>query len=269
MLTCGPITLQPPHDTNFTYIKCQRANPPWPQPPHDAIDVDLLESWADATRRWAEEQAARFDGSMGPLADLAISPELEDEFRQTFGPRKAVAHHCTRLLPHEADTIRQRGLRLLDEDLVADRIAAAVEAGALSDEQRRKAETGNIYAIRNTRSRTQKICFIVGRAAFDDDPGGCDPLLRYWGGEAIRGGPDDVPEFATIGVPSIVVATLNLTRPHNACSWPALSKLFVGKLLGLSEHADVHYRQPVPGSDIVAIWQPGDVDYDRHADLLR
>jgi len=237
---------------------------------HNAIDLDRLESWPSPTRHWADEQAARLARSAAFLADLALSPEMEDEFRQTFGPRKLVAYHCTRLLPHEAEAIRRVGLRLLDQDLVRERIAAAVEAGSLSDEQRRIAEASNIYAVRNTQGREHQICFVVGRTAFDDDPGGCDPLLRYWGGEAIRGGPEDVLEFATLGIPSIVVATLNLTRPHNdPYAWPALSKLFVGKLLGMSEHADVHYRQSVAGSDIVAIWQPGDPDYDRHPQLPR
>lgn len=237
----------------------------------DLIDLDTTATWPEATRRWAEEHADRLADSTEFLADLAISLEQEDEFRQTFGPRKLLAYHTTRLLPHEADAIRTGGLRLLNEQLVTDRIADAIAHGALPDATRRQAETGNVYAIRNKEGRAGQICFVIGRTAFDEDAGGCDPLLRYWGGEAIRGGPGEVPALATVGAPSIVVAKLNLTRRYNdPYSRPELAKLFVGSLLGLDcRSADVHYPDSVPGRDILAIWQPDDPEYDRHAELPR
>jgi hypothetical protein len=237
----------------------------------DPIDVDVQATWPESTIRWAEEHANRLIDSTEFVVDLAISPKQEDEFRQTFGPRKLVAYHCARLLPHEADTIRTGGLRLLDEQLVRDRIADATVHGSLSDAARRQAETGNVYAIRNTQGRAGQICFVIGRTAFDESPAGCDPLLRHWGGEAIRGGPSDVPALATLGTPSIVVATLNLTRCHNdPYSWPALGKIFVGTVLGLDDRSGaVHYLEPVPGRDVLAIWQPDDAEYDRHPQLPR
>lgn len=235
------------------------------------IDVETRSTWPEETRRWAEEHAARLVDSTEFVTDLAISPELEDDFRQTFGPRKLLAYHSTRLLPREAEAVRRSGLRVLDEQLVRERITDAIADGALANGARLQAETGNVYAIGNQQHRENQICFVIGRAVFDENPGGVDPLLRYWGGEAIRGGPAEVPAFATVGAPSIVVATLNLTRRHNdPYSWPSLAKLFVGSILGLNgRFADVHYPDPVPGRDIVAIWHPGDIEYDRHAELPR
>lgn len=237
----------------------------------DLIDLDTETTWPEATRRWAEERADSLANSTEFLADLAISLEEEDEFRQTFGPRKLVAYHNTRLLPHEADAICSGGLRLLDEQLVCDRIADAIAHGALPDAARRHAESRNIYEIRNESGRGSQVCFVIGRSVFDENPRGCDPLLRHWGGEAIRGGPGDVPALELVGAPSIVVAKLNLTRRHNdPYSWPLLAKLFVGSLLRLDgRSADVHYHEPVPGRDILAIWQPGDADYNRHSELPR
>jgi len=237
----------------------------------DPIDLDTQATWPEATRRWAAEHAGRLAGSTEFLCDLAISPEQEDEFRQTFGQRKLLAYHNTRLLPHEAAAIRTAGLRLLDEQLVRDRIADAIVRGELPDATRRQAETGNVYAIRNEEGRVGRICFVVGRTAFDEDPRGCEPLLRYWGGEAIRGGPGEVPELAVVGAPSIVVAKLDLTRRHNdPYSYPALAKLFVGSLLGLDGRSgETHYPDAVRGRDVLAIWHPGDSQYDRHTELPR
>ena len=233
----------------------------------EIIDVDRPHTWAEATRNWAEQHAARLAGSTEFLGDLAIPLELEDDFRQTFGPRKVLAYHCTRLLPHEVDAISTDGLRVLDQQLVEDRIADAVAHNALPHDARRRAQAGNVYAIDNSRGRAGQLCFVIGRAAFDEHAGGCDSLLRYWGGEAIRGGPAAVPELATVGSPSIVVARLNLTRRHNdPYSWPELAKLFAGALLGLDgRFASVHYPDPVAGRDILAIWQPGGPEYDSHA----
>ena len=177
------------------------------------IDLDRPHTWPEATRRWAEQHAARLAGSTEFLADLAIPLELEDEFRQTFGPRNVLAYHCTRLLSHEADAISTDGLRLLDKQLVEDRIADAVAHNALLHDARRRAQTGNVYAIDNSQGRAGQVCFVIGRAAFDEHAGGCDPLLRYWGGEAIRGSPAAVPELAKVGSPSIVVARPNLDAP--------------------------------------------------------
>jgi hypothetical protein len=175
------------------------------------------------------------------------------------------------LLPHEAQDIRSVGLRLLDEKLVEDRIRLAIAHGALTGAGRRCAETGNIYAINNLAGRERKVCLVAGRTCFDESPHGCTPLLSHWGGEAIRGGPQDVPALATIGTPSIVVARVNLTRPHNdPYSWPGLANLFVGKLLGLSGRcADILYPDAISGRDIIDIWQPGHPDYDRHVALPR
>jgi hypothetical protein len=238
---------------------------------HDPIDVDADATWPDATRRWAEQQARGLEGSTEFLTDLDITLEQEDVFRRTFAARKLFAYHCTRLLVHESDDIRTGGLRLLDESLVLDRIAAAVAHGQLPDAARSHAERCNVYAIRNETGRAGQISFIVGRSVFDDDADGCDSLLRDWGGESIRGGPAEAPALETIGTPSIVVARLNLTRRHNdPYSYPPLAKVFVGTLLGLERRfAELHYRDPVAASEIDDIWQPGDPDYDRHQRLPR
>ena len=240
-------------------------------PDDSPIDLDTPATWPTATRLWAADLADRLADSTEFVGDLEISLEQEDEFRSTFGTRTLIAYHNTRLLPHESESILAGGLRLLDQRLVRERIANAIACGALRGPARRHAETGNVYAIGNERHRSDQICFVVGRTIFDEDPHGCEPLLRHWGGEAIRGGPCDVPALTALGAPSIVVAKLNLAGRHNRQrTYPALGKLFVGAVLGLEGlSADVFYHEPVAARDVIAIWQPGNPEYDRHPELPR
>lgn len=235
----------------------------------EPIDIDDIGSWPLATRSWAERRAERLAGSTEYVLDLAITLEQEDELRQTFGARKLVAYHCTRLLPSERAAILATGLRVLDKGLVMERIQNATSSGGISEAIRQEALANNVFAIENEAHRAGRVCLVIGRTVFDEPGGGCDPLLRYWGGEAIRGGPRDAPELELIGKSAIVVACLNMTRAHNdPHSFPPLAKLFVGLLLGLSDvAAEVHYRESIPADDILAVWQPGDAQYDRHPEL--
>jgi hypothetical protein len=236
---------------------------------HDPIDVDTPATWPEQTHRWAADYAQRLTGTTEYPGDLAVPLEHEDDFRASFATRKLLAYHCTRLLPDEIDAIRERGLRRLDKRLVDDRIAAAAASGALAPEARAFAEMRNVYALGNERYRTDQICFVLGRSTFDEDPGGCDALLRYWGGEAMRGGPDDALLLGVLGTPAIVVSQLNLTGSHrHSRTSPPLGNLFVATLLGLRHRgADVFYRDDVPGEDVLDIWVPGNPQYDRHREL--
>lgn len=115
--------------------------------------------------------------------------------------------------------------------LVRDRIAAAVAQGSLSPSFRAHAERSNVYAAVNIAGRESQICFVLGRSTFDEDAGGCFPLVAHWGGEAMRGGPNDAPLLAGSGTPSIVLTRLNLTTPwRHSTTHPALAKMFVGTL---------------------------------------
>lgn len=234
------------------------------------IDVDQPNTWPDETRRWAEQRAEALAGSEEYTSDLSSRlREEEDDFRATFGAKKLLAYHCTRLLPHEQQSIRSAGLRVLDETLVHDRIAAAQAQGVLSERARHQVASRNVYAVNNTAGREDQICFVLGRSTFDEDADGCHRLLNHWGGEAMRGGPGDAPLLTEFGTPTIIVAALNLTSSwRHSTTHPALANVFVGTLLGTALcSADAFYRDPVPAEDVLEVWQPGHVEYDRHARL--
>ena len=235
------------------------------------IDVDDPATWPEASRSWADVRAERQRADVEYTNDLEVALDEEDDFRATFGLRRLIAYHCTRLTRQEVDRPRRGGLQPLDEDLTRRRILAASEEDALSEAAYHFASTRNIYARRNTSHREHQVCFVIGRSAFDDEPWGLHPLLAHWGGEAMRGGPDDAPPLESVGNPAVVVAQLDLAGPHTRhLTFPSLGKLFVGRLLGTTNlSASVHYRAPVDGNDILDVWQPGHPRYDRHQGLPR
>lgn len=217
------------------YPGCVASNAP--------IDVDDPDSWPAPTRRCAAERAEQLEGTAEFTSDLAIRLiEEEDDLRSTLGHRKLVAYHCTRLLLSELAAIRGGGLRLLEQAAVDERLATAIESRSLPPAARAYAQAHNVYAVNTTARREHQICFVLGRSLLD---AGCTPLLMYWGGEAMRGGPGDAPPLAEIGIPTIVVAQLDFNGSRQSVTRPALGKLFAGTLLGTQHHgANVFYRDP-------------------------
>lgn len=237
-----------------------------------AIDVDSPGTWPEATREWVSRWATQLAGTAQYTSDLSVRLlEQEHELRATFREERLLAYHCTRLLPHEVETIRDEGLRPLDRTSLEERLTAAVEHGSLPPAAREYAESQNIYSVGNLAGRERQLCFVLGRAALDEDAVGCAPLLTYWGGEAMRGGPADAPPLAGIGEPTIIVAQLDFaTSPRRSRTHPGLGQLFVGTMVGTARAcADVFYGDAVPPEDILAVWQPGNAEYDRHAELPR
>lgn len=234
------------------------------------VDVDDLETWPAEVRAWVDKYR-RLRGSTKYTLDLEVPAEREDEFRSLLGGHKVLTFHCTRLLEHEADRIRQHGLRRLTKELVAERILEAHTFGSLTDEQRRYVEDKHAFAGGWEQHREGRVCLVIGRAAFDEDPDACVPLLESWGGEAIyRGLPDSHP-IRKLGRPAIVAAVIDLSVSARVTrSFPDLSKVFVGKRLGLDDASgEAHLMSDIPGADVVAVWHPGEREYDRHSGLPR
>ena len=236
------------------------------------VELDEPHTWPAQTRTWVSDAATLYRGSTELTPDLSNRLlEREDEFRRSLGTDAILVYHCTRLLDHERQAILAEGLRPLDGELVQRRIAAATARGALSDGAQRLVRSGNVYAINNTLGREHQVCFVLGRGALDSEADGLSPFLSYWGGEALRGGPADAPALRSVGMPAIVVCRLRLAPDSGrVVVHPSLSKLFVGTCLGLQMCAgEVYAYRRFTAEDVVAIWQPGDREYDRHTGLPR
>jgi len=242
-------------------------------PQQPLVDIDDVSTWPASIKSWADRYARELRGSTECVGDLAVPLEEEDGFLALFAGCRLRAIHCTRLLAHERAAILAQGLRSADATLVNDRILAAHAAGALTSAEREEFIAGHVFADgRNARfgNREHQVCFIASRAKLDCDWRGVERLLSTWGGEVVYFplSPKHGPRLKTLGVPSLVVAQLDIAAqpcaPLRHRFTPPLSRAFVGALLSLQGGADVFYRALVPPQDILAILQPGDAEYDRH-----
>ena len=238
----------------------------------DVIDPDEPTTWPIEIRRWGCAVAEPLRGTSEFTSDLNSELiERDGEFRKLFAGRNVLAYHCTRLLDYEACAIREQGLQPLTRELVTGRIERAHRHGALAAAERTRLERQNVFALGDDAGREGQVCLILGRSAFDESAGGCEPLLSMWGGEAIYWAVADDPNAPQLGRPSIAVARIDVSAADQELwIFPSLAKLFVGILLGTEgQYADVFLRAPVPAEDIMDIWQPGHAEYDRHPDLPR
>ncbi len=243
--------------------------------PHDVVDVDEPSTWPEAVLRRAEAWSASLTGSTKATGDLDLTPEDETRLLLDLDGRRMLVYHATRLLPHEVAGIRATGLSLASQDLVRRRVSEAFEAGTIDRHLRDILWESHVFNDSDRGdNRIGRISLVLSRKPFDQRPNGFHYLLSEWGGELITmsvKGSELRKELQRLGRPAIVVAAVNL-RDGPAKHWvfPGLPQLLVGRLLDLDDLGGViSYRSRVPRSGILAIWQPGDPGYDRHAALPR
>jgi hypothetical protein len=228
------------------------------------IDPDDQRTWPPLVLAWAEARAASLAGSTEFTNDLnSRLIEREDEFRALFVGTKVLVYHCTRLLEWEAEDIRSGGLAPLTRGLVVRRIDQADARDALGREEAERLRTSDVFTLRNACGREGQVCFVLGREGFEDS--GVQDFFSLWGGEGIYWAHADDADAPRLGRPAIVAAGIDVSDPRRALRFgPALSKVFVAPLLGTRDnYADVFLEASVPASDTMAIWQPGDPEYDR------
>ncbi|MEV6857449.1 hypothetical protein AB0M89_27025 [Streptomyces microflavus] len=238
------------------------------------VDVDVPATWP-----------APLVGLVGELADKARlsvhAPENYQDLDLTSHEDTALAlleghlvraRHHTRLLDHEKDAIRAQGLRLLDAQLVNDRLHQAHALGYLTVQERERLQAVNetVPGQRGRGRREGQVCLTLSAAAQLHHVHGIHRLLTYWGGEAIyrqhgEGSPALATKLRSLGVPSVVTALLDLAAAgqQRPSIFPSLVHVFVGKALGHDPaNADVFYESPIPLQRIESIVSPGDLAYD-------
>ena len=228
-------------------------------------------TWPKALLRKASAWAEEYRHTTEYVSDLEL-PEEEDAFRAMCDGNQLLAYHATKLLPHEVLSVRLEGLHAASQKLVTYRLRRALEAGSIDQSLHDSLADGNLYAENDFRGRDAQVCLVLSRRPFDREPRGFRSLLAEWGGELItmaRGGSQFREQLRKIGVPSVVVVSVDMSVSHRVhASYPPLHKLFVGRLLELDDlGADVHYRQPVEAGQVLDVWQPGHPEYDRHPAL--
>ncbi|MFB8168364.1 hypothetical protein ACFC60_10500 [Kitasatospora purpeofusca] len=233
------------------------------------IDVDDPATWpaqlADLVTGFARRHAAAAlprdcftDTDIGGYADLDVLAPL-------LAGHLVRARHCTRLLDHEADSIRERGLLLADDQGVAERLAPA-GLGHLTTTQYTALKEANLITRKAGGRRGFVFLTLSGDALAPNQTLGWR-LQKFWGGEAVYQPWEDDPEMTdllrSLGRPAVVTCLLDLAdgQPHSTA--PSLAHVLLGKALGEAADATVHYMSPIPPVRIESVAFPGDPAFDR------
>ena len=172
-----------------------------------SIDVDDPTTWPADVERAVSELADRVRDSTEYVVDLPIDLDEEDRLRERLNGRRLRAYHCTRLLDHEVELVRNDGLRPLSSSLVTLRIESAYEHGAFSIGERDQLLASHVFSRgdRTVHDREGQVCFVLGHAAIACGDPGLWPLLSTSGGEAIYFFADDqIDLLKKLGRPTIV-----------------------------------------------------------------
>jgi hypothetical protein len=234
------------------------------------ISVDDRATWPIKVLDFVAHRADELLGSAEHTNDLAIDPADDEAFADLFEGHRLAAFHCSRLLSHEIEAIRNHGLSTLSAELVAARIKSACEAGAFDARTRDALIQGSVYAAGGHEPRDGRLWLFLSEETFDTHYWALWRLFTIWGGEGIywnQEGTELEPTLRSIGVPTIVKVGLDVaTLPRGAVRH--LLKPFVGRHLSL-EHPDseVCLTDCVPAEDVVDVLSPGHPEYDRHTHL--
>jgi hypothetical protein len=231
---------------------------------HPLIDPDDRQSWPAWLCEVIADVDARTDDA-DATSDLPVTTEDDAAVREALNGCRLVAYHATRLLPHEPDGIREQGLRVFGRALFDDRINAAFGAGELDAHQRDELLLAHMFAVGEVTKRGKRsgVATTLGVASFDN---GGWRLLSTWGGEGIyfSGGALHLqPLLGSLGVPAIIQVRVPIeARAQDQQCWPCLARLMLAEWRGMHAGADLVHPNPIPGRDVLQIWQPGHARYD-------
>ncbi len=235
------------------------------------LDVDDPSTWPPELRDRAQTLANQLRGTTEYMNDLAVPLEAEADFRALLSGCLVRAYHATRLLDHEVQMIRTQGLRLLSAESVKERINAAYEHSCISAAEQDMLHRSHVFESGEAEYRAGQCCFFLPEAMLWNRPPDINPLLSTWGGEAIKKSSRAATlpaKLRKLGKPAVVVAHLDLSPGQEIQVFPGIQKVFPARLLNLEDiGADVFHRRPVPAEHIIAIWQPGDAEYDKFEDF--
>lgn len=220
-------------------------------------DIDDPATWPAAVLECVHRWAGQWQGRTSYTTGIEVPLELEPSFRRQFDGYKLRAFHFTRLLDHERALVSAQGLRTLTPDLITDRIDAAYHFGAVTAAETDLLRSASVFNTGEAQNRAGRVCLVLSRNVYVSNPDSCMPLMRHWGGEAIYNSSRTSTlggRLLALGIPCIVEAAIDICAQGEHLVFPALHRAFIGRFLNFEDAgAEVHYRAPVPPTDILGI----------------
>ena len=134
--------------------------------------------------------------------------------------KKIIGFHCTRLMDSEIDEVIDIGLVPLNSDFSNQRIIKLYNNGVIRRELMEKLINKEEFKDEN---REGNICFFHCLSTLQNE-GGLNRFFKSWGGEAIYLGFEQNTILQKIGIPCIVVGSLDIS---DLSVYPSLSKRIV------------------------------------------
>ena len=242
------------------------------------IDPDCRPTWPPAVTAWVD----RYGDELRAGPGIVRLVEAEDEFRLLLEGHGVLTYHCSRFLDEELAAIRSDGLRPVSAHLIRRRIESAYRGGHLSRSQADELHRRNPFEnfdqkatrVRSSlEARGQGVYLYLGRRGFEDSPFEYADWLGTWGGPTLfepLGEQGDLRRvLRDLGRPSIVVAALEFQSDRFRAAIVDKFALMFCTIEGDEPWlgGEICYRANISGEDIIAVWQPGDPEYDRFAEL--
>jgi hypothetical protein len=188
------------------------AESTWPRELRDVLSKNEQEISTYQAKRVQLDRAAQAD--VGLRINRPANPsqrawdsvlEIADE---VVSGKTLMGFHATRLTKLEQSDVQKRGLRVLSDALLSERLEASQAAGELSD---RVVASLRARHQASEDNRSGMLWFTFTREPLRDE-GSVGRLFRSWGGEALYNShethPETGPALAMIGRPCIILAAV-------------------------------------------------------------
>lgn len=141
---------------------------------------------------------------------------FSNDLRRLLNPNRLEMVHCTKLLAHEIENIKNYGLRVLTTELVTERISSAFEYEYLTVQE--KEFLLNDYQRklnRNDYKYRQNQLWLVTPKRLSSHDCGAERLFTSWGGESVYNehDVDQTPiakKLKALGIPCIVLTSVRI-----------------------------------------------------------
>jgi hypothetical protein len=222
--------------------------------------LGYLEQHHDLFLGWEDRKSGSSPRTPAAEYDRAL-----DGLRAALNNHTLHGYHCARLTPDEISHIATKGMQLPDGAMLCQRIHA-VQAKGLIDESVAREFLQKNQADESNRAGRIWFCFFLPFMACES---GIEPLLRYWGGEALYNSHDRHSErgriLASLGVPFLVEANVPIEgmRGPSFLDINAVKQFLAWRGLPTSEpllHEDNSIR-PIPAERIRRIIRFPDAEF--------
>ncbi len=180
----------------------------WPKPIVDLIkgnENSLKDFLIEENKRIHEPNfLIRIKYPLNP--NQGIWNNITSEIESILYKEKLVGIHCTKLMDYEIEDLYQSGLIPLDKSHAIKRVNKLFENGLISKKLKNKII--NKSELEESR-RTGKVFTFYNISTLKFE-GGLRKFFTYWGGESIYQYLEDPSELRKIGIPCIVLISMNI-----------------------------------------------------------